>query len=115
MEFAKAATIECNKLNNTSFKIMEEMKKVEATYNELKTLYTTCANLMGPISVWSTQFITKTKSNHKFNQLEKTIASRMDHMEQLLHPLRNAIETVEKGLNLLQKEVYNLKQALQQL
>ena len=91
------------------------MKKVEATYDELKTLYTTCANLMGPMPVWLAQFIPKTESDHKFNQSEKTIASRMDHMEHLLHPLRNTIEMVGKGLNPLQQEVYNLKQALQQL
>ena len=115
MELAKAATIECNKLNNTSFKIMEEMKKVQATFEELKTLHSTCSNLMGPMSVWSTQFITKTESDHKFDHIEKTIASRMDHTEQLLHPLRNAIEVVEKGITPIQQEVRELQGSMQQL
>ena len=86
MDLAKIATMECNKLNKTSFKIMEEMKKAEKTREELKAIHSTCANLMGPKSVWATQLITKTESDHKFEQVEKEIAARMDHTEQLLHP-----------------------------
>ena len=115
MELAKAATIECNKLNNMSFKIMEEMKKAQATYEQLKTLHSMCTNLMGSMSVWVTQFITKTESDHRFDQVEKLLASKMDHTEQLLHPIRNAIETVETVVSPLQQDMRNLQKALQHI
>ena len=112
MELSKLATFECNKLNNTSFKIMQEMKKVHKTREQLETLHTTCSNLMGPMSVWSTQFITKTESDHQIDKINRDIASQMDHTEQLLHPLLNAIETLEKGTA---QEVHANKATLQRI
>ena len=96
MELTKIATLERSKLNNTSFKN--------------HSMY---SNLMGPMSVWATQFITKTESDHQFERIDKDIASCMDHTEQLLHSLYNAIEALEKGTTLLQQEVQALKAMVQ--
>ena len=70
---------------------------------------------MGPMLVWSTQFITKTESDHKFDHVKKSIASRMDHTKQLLHPLRNAIKVVKKGVSPIQQDVRDLQRFMQQL
>ena len=50
MELAKIATIECNKLNNTSFKIMQELKTVETTQQKLTELHNHCAKMLNPMS-----------------------------------------------------------------
>ena len=109
MELAKQATIECNKLNNTSFKIMQEIKKAQETGSNLEEIHATCSNLMGPMSVWATQFLTKTELDHQVEKINKDIATRMDHTEQLLHPLRNAIEAMEQGITPLRQEIHSIK------
>ena len=113
MELVKLATIECNKLNNTSFKIMQEMKTVETTHNKLKELHNHCAKMLDPMSRWSTQFITAAELDRKLElnsgQTASTIDSRMDHIQQLLHPLRNAIESLQQGVDPMVGQVQTLQ------
>ena len=109
VKLAKASTIKYNKLNNTSHKIMEEMKKVQNTQDKLRDLHDHCAKMLDPMSRWTTQFFTSVElecrmelSNAKLTSL---VESKADHIQQLLHPLRNAIETLQRGVEPMEEEL----------
>ena len=113
MGLPKLATIECNKLNNTPFKIMQELKTVETTQHKRKELHNHCAKMLNPMSRWSTQFITTAELDRKLElnlgQTASTIDLCMDHIQQLLHPLRNAIESLQQGVDPMVGQVQNLQ------
>ena len=65
------------------------------------------------MSRWSTQFVTAAELDRKMElnsgQTASTIDSRMDHIQQLLHPLRNAIESLQQGVDPMMGQVQSLQ------
>ena len=117
IELAKMATIECNKLNNTSQKIMVEQKKAEEVTKKLKSLHDVCSRVVTAMSTATSGMATKVELAEDVVKLNARIDSKSDHLQQLLHPIKNAVESMQQGLvpmdteiNELKRIVVNLKQ-----
>ena len=115
MELAKMATIECNKLKNTSNKIMIEMKKAEEAHGKLKSLHDVCTTVVAAMSTQSSGNPTKHDLAADALKLNTRIDSKADHLQQLLHPIKNAVDSMQQGLVPMEMEMNNIRRTVEQI
>ena len=94
-QLAKMAINECNKLNNMPFKIMTEMKKAEAMHEKLKSLHDVCLRVTAAMSKSQSGMATKYDLAQDMAKLNSRIDSMSDHLQQLLHPIKNAVKSIQ--------------------
>ena len=112
MELPKMATIECNKLKNTSNKIMIEMKKAEEVHRKLKSLHDVCMTVVAAMSSGNT---TKHDLAADVLTLNTRIDSKADHLQQLLHPIKNTVDSMKQGLVRMEMEMKILRRTVEQI
>ena len=107
---AKMATIECNKL-----KIMIEKKKANDVYEKLKSLHSMCTTVVTAMSTQSSGHATKHDLAADVLKLNTRIDSKADHLQQLLHPIKKAVDSMQQGLAPMEIELNTLKRTVEQL
>ena len=73
MELSKLATTECNKLNNTSQKIMVEMRKAETVQAKLHSLHNICSQLLETLGKRGCLYVTRVELDHDIEKLHAMI------------------------------------------
>ena len=59
MEMSKVADVECNKLNNTSHKIFQELDKATVVMKQMSSLHDMCATVVRTIAENPTHYATR--------------------------------------------------------
>ena len=70
MELAKISNAECNKLNNTSSKILREMKKADVMQTNLLTTHDMCSKLMGEMKTATTNLVTRYEMQREVEKMK---------------------------------------------
>ena len=73
MELSKLATAECNKLNNTSQKIMVEMRKAETVQAKLHSLHNVCSQLLESLGNRGCLYVTHVELDHDIKKMRTEI------------------------------------------
>ena len=73
IELNRIATAECNKLNNTSQKIMVEMRKAETVQEKLHSLNNVCSQLLESLGNRGCLYVTRVELDHDLEKLHAMI------------------------------------------
>ena len=84
MELSKTAQAECNKLNNTSVKIFQELDKTTPLCTDLKDHHRICTHLLRTMRGTTTQFTTTVDFNREAELIDKRFQSRLQQTAELI-------------------------------
>ena len=90
-------------------KIMTEMKKAEEMHGNLKSLHNICLHVNAAMAMSQLGTASKYDLAQDVAKLNSRIDSKLDHLQQLLHPIKNAIESMQQGLVPMEMDLKHLK------
>ena len=99
MEMSKIADAECNKLNNTSHKIFQELNKATAVMKQMTSLHDMCAAMVKSIGDNPHQFATHADQTKTLQNCKDSI---MD--------MANEVTRVKAKLHVLQYDILQLRE-----